>query len=294
MRTITMEVTPDQATKWLEGNMHNRPLSQSLSEKYAEEMRQGRWMLTHQGIAFDADKTLVDGQHRLWAVVLAERSVQFSVTYDVPIATQIVVDDHKPRSAAVALTLAGYAVTATTVATASMMMRGFTSYGYGRGKFSKQEIRDCIEKHKDCLEFVTELFRSRKTHLAVAPVRAAVARAYYHGNRERLNQFVGILLDGIPGDIVEDRAALALRNVLLQPKISRGVDQQLLIYAKAENALRYFLKWQPLEKIVAATKELFPLPDEQQPAAAKKIVVRKAKPSLNGAAAHKKAATAVR
>jgi len=38
-----------------------------MERGFAEAMRRGEWMVTHQGIAFDTQGVLVDGQHRLAA-----------------------------------------------------------------------------------------------------------------------------------------------------------------------------------------------------------------------------------
>ena len=62
---VVMDVTPSQAANWLEGNTHNRPVTQAHVERLAAEMSAGRWRLTHQGIAFSTRGVLLDGQHRL-------------------------------------------------------------------------------------------------------------------------------------------------------------------------------------------------------------------------------------
>jgi hypothetical protein len=46
-------VSPDLAAKWLEHNTRNRKLRQSVVNKYAADMREGRWLLTGDAIAFD-------------------------------------------------------------------------------------------------------------------------------------------------------------------------------------------------------------------------------------------------
>ena len=71
---VVMEVGPDLAARWLDGNTHNRPLKQTLVDRFVRDMQAGRWRLTHQGIAFDADGMLIDGQHRLWAIVISATS----------------------------------------------------------------------------------------------------------------------------------------------------------------------------------------------------------------------------
>src|SRR4051812_47344546 len=103
-----MRVTPEMASQWLRYNNHNRAMRKSVWERYAEDMRAGRWLLTHQGVAFDEEGNLVDGQHRLRAVVESGVTVELSVTYGVPMDRQIVVDDHAVRSHVDALKLADH------------------------------------------------------------------------------------------------------------------------------------------------------------------------------------------
>lgn len=63
-------------------------------------MRRGDWLVTHQGIAFDTRGVLVDGQHRLAAVVEADVTVKIAVFTDVEPDTFDVLDTGKKRNAA--------------------------------------------------------------------------------------------------------------------------------------------------------------------------------------------------
>lgn len=84
METKVVTVTPELAREWLEKNMErNRPVMKGTVHGYARLMKAGGWNLTHQGIAFDEDGKLMDGQHRLHAVVEANVPVQMNVTYNV-------------------------------------------------------------------------------------------------------------------------------------------------------------------------------------------------------------------
>lgn len=84
METKVMLVTPEMAKKWLAQNMkNNRPVLRNTVHAYARQMRNGQWKLTHQGIAFDENGELVDGQHRLNAIIEANVSVMMNVTFNV-------------------------------------------------------------------------------------------------------------------------------------------------------------------------------------------------------------------
>jgi hypothetical protein len=73
-------VTPALAAEWLKSNTHNRKLDPRAVTALAEMIAAGQWRLTHQGVAFGADGSLYDGQHRLHAIVQAGVPVSLEVT----------------------------------------------------------------------------------------------------------------------------------------------------------------------------------------------------------------------
>jgi hypothetical protein len=85
MSTLTMKivtVTPGIADEWLKkNNPKNRSIGRNHVARLTADMKAGRWHLTHQGIAFDADGQLVDGQHRLTAVMQSGATVEMAVFF---------------------------------------------------------------------------------------------------------------------------------------------------------------------------------------------------------------------
>jgi hypothetical protein len=66
-------VTSSVAKKWLdEANHDNRSMRNWWSVALANRMKAGEWLKTHQGIAFTKSGRLLDGQHRLKAIVESE------------------------------------------------------------------------------------------------------------------------------------------------------------------------------------------------------------------------------
>jgi hypothetical protein len=63
--------------------------------------------VTHQGIAFDTNQALVDGQHRLAAIIEADLPVQMTVFSDVEPDTFDVLDTGKRRNVADVLAIEG-------------------------------------------------------------------------------------------------------------------------------------------------------------------------------------------
>jgi hypothetical protein len=106
--TSTLElVTPQKAASWLARNTRNRRLNRGVVNKYARDMLNGNWQMTHQGIAFDAEGTLYDGQHRLAAVVQSKTSVMMFVVRGIEPQTITSIDLGKPRSVADVWTMTG-------------------------------------------------------------------------------------------------------------------------------------------------------------------------------------------
>lgn len=67
-----MEVDAATAREWLSHNENNRPISLVTVAKYAMDMERGRWFLSTDSIGFDVTGRLVQGQHRLSALVQAD------------------------------------------------------------------------------------------------------------------------------------------------------------------------------------------------------------------------------
>jgi hypothetical protein len=69
IRGYLINVTPGLAKEWLVANIGNRPIRAGHVQTLGEEMRGGHWKATHQGIAFSQSGRLLDGQHRLAAII---------------------------------------------------------------------------------------------------------------------------------------------------------------------------------------------------------------------------------
>lgn len=76
-----INVSPEMAARWLKSNFRNRPVSDDVVTAYARDMINGVWQPTHQGIAFNDRDELIDGQHRLLAVIKSRKTVRMLVTF---------------------------------------------------------------------------------------------------------------------------------------------------------------------------------------------------------------------
>lgn len=108
MKIELISVTPDLAAQWLATNTeNNRRISKTTVNRYAQDMIRDQWLITGEALKFDTTGRLIDGQHRLSAVVASKKTVQMYIIRDLPEETILVIDTGKSRSAGDALKIAG-------------------------------------------------------------------------------------------------------------------------------------------------------------------------------------------
>jgi hypothetical protein len=86
------------AQAWLEGNVDNRNLREPRVLQHSQVLQRGEWELTGDCIVFDEDGTLLNGQHRLSAVVVTGIPARFVVLRGVPAKAQEVMDTGLART----------------------------------------------------------------------------------------------------------------------------------------------------------------------------------------------------
>jgi hypothetical protein len=80
MNPQVLLVTPEMAKAYLEKNTDNRNKRGWWVSGLANQIKRGEWIPTHQGVGITKSGKLVDGQHRLEAIVEANIAVEIMVT----------------------------------------------------------------------------------------------------------------------------------------------------------------------------------------------------------------------
>jgi hypothetical protein len=101
------QVTPDLASSWLLSNTHNRNLRRKVVTAYAADMASGNWRWNGESVKFSEDDVLLDGQHRLAAIVEANVTLPGLVIRGLPSETQETVDGGARRKFGDVLRLRG-------------------------------------------------------------------------------------------------------------------------------------------------------------------------------------------
>lgn len=108
---INVELSQADAKKLLQGNENNRHLNKSLINKYLRLMNIGRWVLNGETIKLgqmDGVFILLDGQHRLNAIALADNPVTVTLALGLSPDHFKTIDTGRARSAGDILKMAGY------------------------------------------------------------------------------------------------------------------------------------------------------------------------------------------
>lgn len=109
MRSEVKTITPAKAQVWLEKNEVNRPVSQGHVQFLADQITRGLWQLNGEAIVFSRTGQLLDGQHRLWAVVESNQPITSLVVYDAEEETRFTIDIGHKRTSGNALAMIGTA-----------------------------------------------------------------------------------------------------------------------------------------------------------------------------------------
>ena len=161
-------VKPVLAEEWLGKNERNRNIRERIVASYARDMAAGKWRLTGEGIKFAANGQLLDGQHRLHAVIRANVPVWMLVVRGLAPETQLVMDSGAQRMAGDALRLLGE-TNYTSLAAAGRIAILYTSGRLDSGdnaKVTHTEILDFITDNAD-LRRAVDLAASWRTQIDV-------------------------------------------------------------------------------------------------------------------------------
>lgn len=102
-------ITPELAAKLLTANTSNRPLNETQVAFFESQLKRGEMLLTHQGIAISRHGRLLDGQHRLTAIVRTGIPAQILVAKGLPENVFTVLDTGNKRTASDVLGIDGAA-----------------------------------------------------------------------------------------------------------------------------------------------------------------------------------------
>ena len=162
-------IGPQEAQDLLQANNCNRSVRKNAVEQYAAEMEHGQWHLGCDAIGFDETGTLINGQHRLYAIIKSEKTFPFVVARGLPKKSRDSLDVGKKRQLHERITIAGYPISAKEASICNQLITPweFETRIAANSKEMREKIvrihqrfRPSIElvmKHKLSKNYITEL-----------------------------------------------------------------------------------------------------------------------------------------
>lgn len=151
-----IDVTPELAQQWLLCNANNRPLRQGVAARYARDMTAGRWMLNGDPIRFDGDKQLIDGQHRLTAVVSSNHTIKSVVVRELSNEAFFTIDQPSIRRPRDYFGMAGIVAPNVTESACALIWRyengRISSNPHQEGPATVGEIREVLTENPEVLD----------------------------------------------------------------------------------------------------------------------------------------------
>lgn len=252
-------ITPELAAALLEKNPSNRPVSKSTVYRYATQIKQGTFEANGESIIISSDGELLDGQHRLMAVVQAKMPIIGLIVSNVPKDVFHTIDAGKTRNAADVLAIGGHKNWATLAKVARQLICfredlpvKATASGYAQLSAGKLlEFADANPKLAECVSAATTLYSIfsavRQTEYAL------MLYLFSQKNQEAANSFCEKLAYGQNLTEAHDSAILLVRRKFIDLGMTRrkaSDEERLALLISAWNRARAggltkSLKWLP-------------------------------------------------
>lgn len=256
-------ITPALATAWLRRNEANRKLRPRAVSQYVSDIQRGAWKPTGETIKFSTTGRLLDGQHRLAAIVASGVAVRMCVATGLDNSAFDVIDTGRSRTGADVLVIEGVGLRESSTVAAAMPLilnyqRGLVPHS--RARYSNQELIEAWNTQaaiRRSSQFVAKLPRR------VMPIGHSKALflhwAFCQRDIDAADEFIERLFTG--EHLGKSEPLYHLRQRLLQLRMEgQSVADTVMLHAgiKAWNATRTgrsYASWRP---VFPRSDETFP------------------------------------
>jgi hypothetical protein len=257
-------MTPELASKYLEHNISNRNLSNSNVNFYADQMRNGKWMNNGETIKIATDGTLIDGQHRLSAIIKSGVSMEMVVVDNISLDSVPTIDTGRARTASDVLSMKGIKYSTSTAGGARVILahrRGrFTrAKGPESIKISNNEILDFVAHNEDIYFSARLAKQKRLTNIIVASFVVGLHFLFSKVDEDQANLFFSDLESG--AGLTEFDPVFALRNRLIESRMTDKKEKKLSrgeIYAMTIKAWNFRRSNDKIKQLRFLSTEKFP------------------------------------
>jgi hypothetical protein len=194
IHTITQSnlarITPTIAAEMLRMNNINRNMRPSHIKYIERQINLGNWIVTHQGIAFSKSGLLIDGQHRLMAIVNSGKAVYMYVFEGLPDEAYKAIDiGHVARTQS---DVTGISRDTVEIINAYNIYVMGASGGGGQ-RLSANETTQIYNDRKVHFDSILE-YRIKEKHIGRAYIWAALVHYSEHNHKNAI-EFAGAIVD---------------------------------------------------------------------------------------------------
>ncbi len=166
--TVRVHMTPEMAVELLEANKHNRPLDQTTISRITRKIQQGKWRYNGDTIKITNTFDILDGQHRLWAIIEAKRPVETLIAFGIDREAFETIDTiRKLRSYSDTIALEGQTRYRTVIGTSLSWLiryeRGvLLNYKASVNRIENSDIKDAFRANPNIVQAVTRAMPLRR------------------------------------------------------------------------------------------------------------------------------------
>ncbi len=128
MKSEFVNITPEKAKELLQGNTHNRNLSKSRVADLAAQMKNNKWLCNGDTIRVSKTGRLLDGQHRLNAIIASNTTQKMLLVTGLPDEVFTTIDVGAVRRSGDFLKIGGF-INSNTLAASALAMISYERTG---------------------------------------------------------------------------------------------------------------------------------------------------------------------
>lgn len=251
MKNEVMTITPEQAKKFLSKMKVNRPCSNHVVNAYSQSLLRGEWVLNGESIKFDSNGSLVDGQHRLNAIIASNNPMKTLVTYGVSVDAFKSLDQGKNRTNADIIYIDDNEYASIKASVASNIMKYKNGLMKHRRKSDRTEVLRFYNLHKENIKSSIKFIASVKkdNYPAGFAIMAFCHFIFRHVNFVKADEFISRLISGeglsskdviymLRERLIKNRLSTVKRNIFYQCEL---IFRAFNYYYKDQNVQS--LKW---------------------------------------------------
>lgn len=236
MEVKTMMITPELAKRWISKSKGNPRWANQMYDHrrvdiISKDIVNGNWNPGNGAIVFDEKDTLVDGHHRLAAIIKAEIPVESIVIFGVTEKGLVHIDDQKTRTIAQRTKIESAIVS---VANFHMVCHGSLSNGVSASAAAIQKWYSDHPLAETAVRVVgkgTHGTISRKSAIVCAALEALESGV----SEEILKKFFKSVNTGFT-ESVQESAAVVLRNMIISNNHTKR-EIKMSLYLATQDAI---------------------------------------------------------